>query len=132
VVPWMRNSGIDLDHLYHTDRGYGSGYVAVMAWWDLSSMVFSGDEAPQGRGQAAMLESQAALKYEVARYHEERLRTMRRLIFDRPTDPVELMDNALRYRELTEHLDALTGGLYAHQVRELGEGGVEWLAGVLY
>jgi len=132
VIPWLRNSGVALDRVFGLDRGYGSGYVALMAWWDLSALVFTLDEVPRGRGQSAMLDGQTALKYEVARYYEERLRTMRSLIFDRPAEPVVLMDLALRYRELTEHLDALTGGLYARQVRELCEGGVKWLAGVLY
>ncbi len=132
VTPWLGNAGLALDRVFDTETGYGSGYVAAMAWWDVGALVFSLDEVPRDWGRSELLSAQTSLKYEAVRYYDERLRTMRRLILERPEGEEELLDAALRYRELTEHLDLLTGGLYARQVSELGDGGVEWLAGVLY
>jgi photosystem II stability/assembly factor-like uncharacterized protein len=132
VTPWLNNAGLGLDKVFGVHSDYGTGYVAAMAWWDLTGLVFSRDEIPQEWGRAALLSAQTSLKYEAVRYYDERLVLMRRLILERPTDAAELLDLALRYRELTEHLDALTGGLYARQVRDLSEGGVEWLSDVTY
>ncbi len=111
-------------------REQSTFYGGVMLYWDLSALVFDFDQLSVGRIWGDSLASMYSLKFELARYYNERIRLLYKLIVEPPEDTMEHLDAALRYRELTEHLDALTGGLYEPQMEQITQGGVTWLQGL--
>ena len=116
------------------ERGmeYQGGYVALMAWWDLTGLFFDFDELNFGRIFGAIIGSMYHSKFEIARYYNERVRLLYKLVVNPPEEYQSHVDAAMRYRELTEHLDALTGGLYADHLAEVRKGGIPWLEGLLF
>jgi hypothetical protein len=136
-VAW--DSGVStepLKQLYNVDEIFGvrgrmaTPYAAAMLWWDLSGLMYDETLVAAGRVFETSLETMSRLKYEAARYFEERVRLIRLLIVDPPEDFMARLDASLRFRELTEHLNALTGGLYDRQLETIREGGYPWLAQV--
>jgi photosystem II stability/assembly factor-like uncharacterized protein len=119
----------DAPHLGR-DGDYAVAYGGVMLYWDLGPVVFDFDRMNVGRVWGDSLGTMYSLKFEMARYYNERIRLLYKLIVEPPETTMEYLDAALRYRELTEHLDALTGGLYQQQLAAIRNGGVEWLRGL--
>lgn len=129
VLPWKLTQGVNLDNVYERVSGYGTAYVGVMLWWDLREVLFDFDQMSFGRTFGTAVGRMSSMKFEVARYYNERIRLMRVLIVDPPEDLMNYMEVRMRFQELTEHLNALTGGLYESFLKKLKEGGVPWLAG---
>jgi len=128
-VPWLKAYSLASDHVFVRGNDFQVPYFGLMAWWDFSNFVFNVDSLSFGRAYWEALDVMYSVKYETARYYDERVRLMHALMVERPDKLEEALDQVLRYRELTEHLNALTGGMYEQQVRQLDEGGVEWLQG---
>jgi len=125
IESWKQAYGVD--RIYSRDGHISTPYAAVMLWWDLSDLLFERNMVSHGRVFDASLIGMTNVKYEIVRYCEERARLMRVLIVDPPADESARIDASLRFRELTEHLDVLTGGLFQDQVQEIYRGGIPWL-----
>jgi len=137
VKPWMTTFVYPWKELYDEpslDRGYvyGNWYFGLTAWWDFGGTVFDFDEINYGRIFGEMNRSMLNSKFEMARYYNERIRLMYKLIVEPPEDLQTYLDAALRYRELTEHLDALADGIYSEHLEAIRQGGIEWLQGLDY
>ena len=129
LVSLVNAPGNSYPHVLVRSSDGTMGYGGVMLFWDLTGLVFDFDELNVGRVFADSLGTMYNLKFELARYYNERIRLLYRLIVDPPEDQMAYLDASLRYRELTEHLDALTGGLYQDQIAQLEQGGATWLDG---
>jgi photosystem II stability/assembly factor-like uncharacterized protein len=127
LVPLLGHSGITSDHLLERKRGNDTLYVGMMAMWDLTELVFTFDQLNTGRVFGNVLGMNYNLKFEVARYYNERIRLLYKLIVEPPEDDMAFLDISLRYRELTEHLNALTGGLYDEELQRITKGEISWL-----
>ena len=127
LVPLLSHSGITSDHLLERQRDYNTLYLGMMAMWDLTELVFTFDQLNTGRIFGNVLGMNYNMKFEVARYYNERIRLLYRLIVEPPEDDMAFLDLSLRYRELTEHLNALSGGLYEEELQRITKGEVSWL-----
>lgn len=116
-------------HALMREREQGIAYGGVMLFWDLRGLAFDFDEVNVGRVWGSSLGAMYNLKFELARYYNERIRLLYKLIVEPPQEQMAYLDASLRYRELTEHLDALTGGLYEDQIAQIEQGGATWLEG---
>lgn len=128
VLPWKLAQGVNLDNVYQRGSGYSTAYVGVMLWWDLQDLLFDFDQMSFGRTFGTAVGRMNSMKFELARYYNERIRLMRVLIIEPPEDLMAYMDVHMRFQELTEHLNALTGGLYESFLKKMRQGGVPWLA----
>ena len=106
---------------------FGGPYGAMLLTWNFANVIFDFDAINYGRIFGAAVGSMYNMKFQVARYYNERLRLMRKLMVEPPEDLSALVDASLRYQELTEHLNALTGGLYDPVVEQIHSGGIPWL-----
>jgi photosystem II stability/assembly factor-like uncharacterized protein len=130
LVPYNKLLQLDGGHALMRDHEQGIAYGGVMLFWDLSGVLFEFDQVNVGRVWGESLGAMYNLKFELARYYNERIRLLYKLIVEPPEDQMAHIDASLRYQELTEHLDALTGGLYADQIDQIKQGGATWLQGL--
>lgn len=90
----------------------GAWFVGLTASWDLQSTVFHRAEAPIERIGRVNADAERALRATVIHLYQER----RRLVVEAITaadDPRAALMRALRIEELTAHLNALAGDLFA-------------------
>ena len=118
---------LDGTSVMEKNADFGGPYAAVLLTWNFANVVFDFDAINYGRIFGAAVGSMYNMKFQVARYYNERLRLMRKLMVDPPDDLSAHVDASLRYQELTEHLNALTGGLYDPVVEQIHQGGIPWL-----
>ncbi len=80
--------------------------------WNLSDIVFSGDEAPFGRVFGVTNFADAKLRDIVSNLYTERRRTQLAMLIDLDADTRTRLMRALSMEELTAHLNYLTGDLF--------------------
>jgi len=88
-------------------------YVMLSLTWSLPDSAFHLEEAPYGRYFSTANRFYLNIKFEVQRLYEERRRVLIDLATIPPDDVRSRIFLRLRLEELTAHLDALTGGLFA-------------------
>lgn len=94
-------------------------YYGGLLTWDLSSVLFHGEEPPYGRVFDQSNAIYNRLKYEVQRLFEERRRVLIQLITSPPQNVGALLTLRFRLEELTAHLNLMSGGLYESQLQQL-------------
>ncbi len=129
-VPLTNIPGFEDSHVIGRQRSSAIAYGGVMFFWDLTGVIFEFDQLNVGRVWGESIGAMYNLKFEMARYYNERIRLLYKLIVEPPEAQMAHLDAALRYQELTEHLDALTGGLYQDQIEQIKQGGATWLQGL--
>jgi photosystem II stability/assembly factor-like uncharacterized protein len=99
------------DIAYSTNRLTGLQWN-VGLYWNLSTAVFSGDEAPFGRVFGITRKAERKIFTMVSNLYHERRRTQLAILSDPGADARTTLMRALSMEELTAHLNYLTGDLF--------------------
>jgi len=100
-------------------------YYGAILRWDLTHLMFHEEEAPFGRYFKVANSSYFGVRSEIQRLYEERVRLLALWYGDPSADPLLRTKRLLRLEELTAHLDALSGGVYAQSLNAILDGTFE-------
>jgi len=100
-------------------------YYGAILRWDLSALVFHEEEPHFGRYFKVSNWNYMSARTEVQRLYEERIRLLALWYGDPSRDLALRTKRLLRLEEVTAHLDALSGGVYAKSLNSILDGTFE-------
>jgi len=122
IVPWSQAGSVMIPNIFEEQAIKDFYWGMLVLYWTLPKALFTKDEAPFGRVFAVNNKLYLDLRSEVLRFYTERLRLRIKLMDPNLTDPAKRFAMSLRYAELTEYLNAYTGGLFREELDRLRKG----------